>query len=80
MPELRELYLDYNHFGDEGVSALVDALREGAAPKLAVVAVGGNSAHTQQLQQVLADRKRHGDLRGGDSRREEETTERCSRD
>ena len=56
---------------------------DGAALKLAVLAVGGNpaaAAGEKSVQRVLADRKRASDERGGDSRRQEEGVDRRSRD
>eukprot|EP00966_Prymnesium_polylepis_P018863 434557-Prymnesium_polylepis.1 len=83
MPELQELYLDYNEISVAGLGALVSALRDGGAPKLTVLAVGGNpagAAGERSAKQLLNERRRVDDRRGGDSRREDEAaTDRCSR-
>ena len=53
--ELTGLNLEYNAIEDEGMAALVACLREGAAPKLEKLFVGGNPGASEAAEQALRD-------------------------
>lgn len=49
-PLVRQLKLDRNRIGDEGVAALTASLRAGAAPRLETIRLSGNRASVAAMQ------------------------------
>ena len=58
MPNLKELYLEHNQIGNDGVAALASALRGGALPSCTSIRLIANPGSGAPVYEALASPER----------------------